>query len=898
MKKRNLGLQVYIGAAFGVLILVSMLVLAGVLSEIAKREVSRLATSNIENLSVQMARELSSGMDDFARTVQLQAARAVYRDPNASPERMRTALDDFVKTRPEFSFISVVDVETAKVIAANGGIFEGGSAKGRPVFEQGKLGRFVGDVHEAVRLAELLPNPDNGEPLRFLDVAAPVTDTNGHTFRVLGAHISWQWANSIRDSVLGPLKERRDVEILLVDTAGKVVLAPNRTIPVGSALTQIARQIPSPQGSIITWSDGQQYLTTLVPTVPKGDFPGFGWKVVARQPTATAFASVNTLRQGFFTGAVLIALISAFIAWFVAGRILLPVRRLAASASQLSSGAAPAQDVPSNIGEVAVMQKELLRLVTEGNRHSQSAQLREHQFMALAESLPHVVWQADPEGVVEYHNAKWDKELGLSSIRRLDQLSELVHEADRPMFDDAWHASRASGNDFVCTVRLPHEATGRHEWHKIRARAVPGKDGRPSRWVGTLTNINEAVNQAERTELALTKEREAREEAERVTVMKDEFLATLSHELRTPLNAISGWGEILARHERRDELVTSAAEVIMRNVNLQASLIDDLLDMSAIFAGKASLDRQALDIGTLVSGVALSHKALAAQKNVTLSCAINSSGLLIDADERRIIQVFTNLVSNAVKFSDPGGKVEISLEAVTDHVCVAVKDYGCGISSGFLPHVFDRFRQQDASSTRRRGGLGLGLAIAASLIKLHGGTIEADSAGPAKGAIFTVRLPLAADGGQRSGERQAEKCRRQLASASLSGLNILVTDDDEDARLAAQALLRTLGASVSVAASASEALQLLDRQNFDLLVCDIGMPGMDGYELIRKYRQRSSTGKDAAMPAIALTGFAMKKDQKAALQAGFDAHVAKPISVQKLIDAIGAVRDGRAGVDA
>ena len=191
-----------------------------------------------------MARELSAGMDGFARDVQLQATMEVFRDPNAAVGQMRGALDEFVRNRPEYSYISIADIASAHVIAASGGIFEGGSGTGRPVFEQGRKGLFIGDVHDAVSLANLLPKPENGEPLRFLDAAIPVNDASGTPFRVLSAHISWQWTNSIRDSVLGPLKERRDVALLLVNTAGKVVLAPDKSIPVGSTLSALVDRMP------------------------------------------------------------------------------------------------------------------------------------------------------------------------------------------------------------------------------------------------------------------------------------------------------------------------------------------------------------------------------------------------------------------------------------------------------------------------------------------------------------------------------------------------------------------------------------------------------------------------------------------------------------------------------
>lgn len=888
MNKRHLTLQVYIGVSFGILILISMLALAAVLSEIAKREVFRLATANIENLSAQMARELSAGMDGFARDVQLQATREVFRDPNAAVGPMRAALDEFVRNRPEYSYVSIADIASAKVIAGSGGIFEGGSGTGRPVFEQGKKGLFIGDVHDAVSLANLLPKPENGEPLRFLDAAIPVNDASGNPFRVLSAHISWQWTNSIRDSVLGPLKERRDVALLLVNTAGKVVLAPDKRIPVGSTLSALVDRMPGSEATVSRWSDGQDYLTTVAPTMPKGAFPGFGWQVVVRQPTATALASVATLRHGFFAGALCIALVSAVIAWLVAGRILLPVRRLAASAGRFTSRSAMEDDVPSRIGEVAQMQSVLLRLVQEGNTHLQTAQASEGQFRALAESLPHVVWQSGPDGVIEYRNALWDKELGSAPRARLEDLAVNLDAADDAQFVAAWRESRATGKDLACRVRLLNTDTGVYRWYSVCASAILDKDAQPLRWVGTFTNVSESVAEAEQAETALARERDAREEAERVAVMKDEFLATLSHELRTPLNAISGWGEIIARRAQQDELLAKGAAVINRNVKLQATLINDLLDTSAIIAGKISLERRNLDLRSLALSVVAAQEMFAQQKGVRVSLLADEA-IFVHADERRITQIMTNLLSNAIKFSDPGQEVAVALRTDHNNVQLTFTDGGCGIEPAFLPHVFERFQQQDASSTRRKGGLGLGLAIADSLARLHGGVISAESKGRGQGAIFTVTLPVVVSAAPEDKAGPSMGSLEQISASCLAGMHILVTDDEEDARITAHAVLSSVGAKVSLAASAKETLALLDRERFDLLVCDMGMPEVDGHELIRIIRKGAHGTQASAIPAIALTAFAMKQDEMASLTAGFDAHVAKPISMPVLIGAINTV---------
>ena len=886
MFRKRISLHVCLGAALSALILLLALVLAGTLGELAKREVASLAAVNLESLSQQMARELSSGMDLFSRDVQTQASRDIFRNPAASRADIRTALEQFAATRPEYAYLALIDARTGTVMAATGGIFEDGSALGRPVFEEGKKGPFVGDVHDAVRLAELLPRSALGEPLRFLDVSAPVRDSRGQVTRVLAAHIGWHWTDSLRAMVLGPVKERRGVELMMLDSRNKVVLAP-ANVPVGTMLEQLTRRVPGTSAKALAWNDGADYLTVMTPTLPRDHFPGFGWKVVARLPVKTAFAPVATLQRGFFAGALALGLLAAAIAWFVTGRLVDPVRKLASSARSLSP-AAPviSPDGRSRIGEVALVEDVLQRLATDSQTLSRTALARELEFVTLAESLPHIVWQSDAHGLIEYCNGQWQATFGPARIGRLDQLASLVHQSDLLTFMDAWSNSRIGGNDLDCVLRLRTHEAGAYLWFRIHGRALRADGQRTMRWVGTITNVHDAIVHAERTGQALDMERRARAEAERVAMMADEFLATLSHELRTPLNAIAGWSEVLARRAG-DETVTRAAEVIQRNVQLQAALIDDLLDTSAIIAGKVTLDSRPFDVAALLAEVALSQKPAAEHKGLQFDCSAPGP-LMVDGDRRRLHQAVTNLVSNAIKFTDTGGRITLAASLADDALQITVADTGCGIAPQFLPHAFERFRQEDASSTRRNGGLGLGLAIAASLVRLHGGTIQAESAGLGLGSRFTVRLPALAETGDDAVSIHTEQLLQQFPMTPLAGVRILVTDDEEDARLATQSLLASFGATVTVSASAAETLRLLDTRSFDLLLCDIGMPGMDGHELIRAIRKRARD-KGAMTPAIALTAFAMTRDQRAASHAGFDAHVAKPLSAQTLIETICSV---------
>ncbi|MCE4557781.1 response regulator [Roseateles cellulosilyticus] len=373
----------------------------------------------------------------------------------------------------------------------------------------------------------------------------------------------------------------------------------------------------------------------------------------------------------------------------------------------------------------------------------------------------------------------------------------------------------------------------------------------------------------------------AKEEAERSNELKDQFLAVLSHELRSPLSAISGWADILEKRSAGDELLGKAALVIRRNAQLQARMINDLLDMSAVVAGKLVLQRALLDLAALTAETLLSHEHAAQARRIELTCR-GTGALWVAGDAQRLTQVISNLVGNALKFSVDGGRVLVTTEVDADGMArLSVQDEGRGISAEFLPHVFDRLRQEDGSRTRKAGGLGLGLAIARAIVDLHGGQIFAFSDGPDRGARFDVRLPPVA--APHEAPAKVSVTAGGEAAVRLDGVRVLLVDDEDDARDIGQATLRELGADVVAAVSAQEALALLAQQRFDVLVSDIGMPEMDGLSLVQAVRQQPGT---AELPAVALTAFAMLGDCQAGLAAGFQRYVAKPIDIRQLGDAV------------
>ena len=881
-------LQTQIGLALGGLALVTALVLAIVLASTAERRILLISAQNLENLSGQMARELSDGMEGFSREVQDQAVRERFTSRSSSVAAMRQALDEFKQNHPEFAYVSIVDVASKRVIAANGGIFEGGDASGRPTFEEGKIAPFLGDVHEAVRLAELLPKPVQGETLRFLDVAAPIRDETGKVFRVFASHVGWGWTADVRDHVLGPIAQQRGVDVFLVDTQGKVVLSAVGSVPVGTNLSSLARD-PAGLARRVSWPDREPYLTAVAAVAPRGHFTGFGWKVVARQPYEAAYAPARDMRNAFLLGALGLGLTAALLAWWVAARLTRPVRALAEAARSGHDSSFQSMAERSRVDEVHEVARAMTSLSDSARRQAEAADSRERQFAVLAGSLPQIVWEADANGQLQYVNKQWlvDK---LAGSRSVADLARIIHLDDCAAFTSAWRESFATGEPLKVRCRLQLAERGGIAWHDVEARSVKSPGGQVLRWIGTMFDVDESVRAAEHTEQRLAQERNAREEAERLSRMRDEFMATVSHELRSPLSAITGWSDILARKATADETLAKAAQVIRRNALLQARLIDDLLDMTAVMAGKLTLEVTTFDLCALAREVTLSHLNAAQQKGVALSCA-EASPAMVHGDSRRMSQVLSNLIGNAIKFTDAGGRIEVVAHAQDGHACVRVKDTGHGISASFLPHVFERLRQEDSSKSRRAGGLGIGLAIAKAVVDLHHGDIAARSDGPGAGAEFSICVPLAegSDPGAPKGDDA------QAAAADLSGLSMLLVDDETDAREVGQIALASMGAQVRTVSSAAEALRLLQSQRFDVLVSDIGMPEMDGLSLVRALRAGSSPS--ATIPAVALSAFALRTEQAEGLAAGFDAYVTKPISLRRLGEGVLLARRRRSSQD-
>lgn len=387
----------------------------------------------------------------------------------------------------------------------------------------------------------------------------------------------------------------------------------------------------------------------------------------------------------------------------------------------------------------------------------------------------------------------------------------------------------------------------------------------------------------------LESERKVRQEAEQASKLKDEFLATLSHELRSPLNAIVGWVHIARRNAGDNPELSRSLDTIERNVRAQTQIVNDLLDMSRIMTGEVRLDMQTVDLRDAVWNAVENVRPAADAKRVRIEKAIENNIGWTKVDPARLQQVLWNLLVNAVKFTPPGGRVGLALRRVNSHAEIVIEDSGVGITANFLPHVFERFRQADASTTRRHGGLGLGLSIVKSLVELHGGTVNAESPGEGQGSRFTLTLPIVTthseDGAMESRLRVAQDLD---ALPRLSKISVLVVDDEADSLLFFGRLLEECGAHVLMAVDADQAMDMLRTESVDIMISDIGMAGADGYQLIQQVRALQDE-RIATIPAVAVTAYARADDRRRLLLAGYQMHISKPVEPQELVAGIASL---------
>ena len=491
----------------------------------------------------------------------------------------------------------------------------------------------------------------------------------------------------------------------------------------------------------------------------------------------------------------------------------------------------------------------------------------ELRFRSLMDALPQCVWVARADQTFYYWNQRAVEYIGIEATMAVpaERLFEFVHPDDLPTLKVEWELATANQQPAEIKARLRRHSDGEYRWFLMRAVPQLDESEKLTGWIVGATDIDT--------------EHEALQEAEAANRMKEEFLATVSHELRNPLNAIMGWVHLMRSGKLDTPKSSKALETIERNVHLQTALIDDILDVSRIMRGKINLTFQPVRMNTVIDAALSAVRPTADAKGVTLECETMASDE-ISGDADRLQQVVWNLLSNAIKFTPRDGRVTVRTEKHGHEIKLTVADTGQGISQDFLPHVFDRFSQADSGSTRAHGGLGLGLAIVRHLVELHAGKVEASSDGEGQGASFSVRLPIRHSKPALTGDARGQAVARPL---QLEGISILVVDDEADSREVLAELLQQFGAETRTAASAEEALSEIAHCAPQVLLSDIGMPSVDGYELVRRVRELFP---NSDMLAMALTGLGSTHDRKRALAEGFQVCMVKPVEPDRLVEAI------------
>jgi len=517
----------------------------------------------------------------------------------------------------------------------------------------------------------------------------------------------------------------------------------------------------------------------------------------------------------------------------------------------------------------------VFRDITERNRAEQEIRFQAH----LLDAVEQAVIATDLEGTIIFWNSFAEKLYGWSPAEALG--ANILELTPSP-------ALKEQATEIMTCLQEGQSWQGEFEVRRRDGTFFPAQvndspifndKGELIGIVGVSVDNTERRRAEEEREKLLLREQEARAEAEDANRLKDEFLATLSHELRNPLNVVIGYSEILRRSDenRKPSFVIRAAETIRRNALAQSRLVSDLLDLSRLQMGKLSLDRQPLSLSTVITEAIETVGAEARAKGISLSVNLDTETLVVEGDSVRLAQIAWNLLNNAVKFTPANGDIKITLAQEGDDVRLTVEDSGQGIPPEFLPHVFEIFRQADASSSRRQGGMGIGLALVKQLVELHDGRVQADSGGADLGARFTVWLPLYESGPD---ELRSENVG---ASGALRSKFILVVDDSAESTDMLGKLLEIEGAFVDLARSGAEALAIAGQKRFDLIISDISMPEMDGYQLLRELRELPHMD---SVPAVALTGYGRAADIERAYIEGFAEHLIKPIDIDQLLQIV------------
>ncbi|MDF5708967.1 MAG: response regulator [Nostoc sp. S4] len=524
----------------------------------------------------------------------------------------------------------------------------------------------------------------------------------------------------------------------------------------------------------------------------------------------------------------------------------------------------------------------------ERQQVEESLHKSEARYRRIVDTSYEGIWTIDSQGRTEFVNLRMSQMLGYPAEEMLGRfIFDFIERVDGVEFAEQLEWLKKQESDLKEGRWRCKD--GSYIWTLISAKATFNAQNEFLGAIAMLTDITDRKRTEEERDRLLQLEKLARADAEAANRIKDEFLAVLSHELRSPLNPILGWAKLLQSRKFDETTLQKALSTIERNANLQAQLIEDLLDVSRILQGKLNLNMASVDLASTIEAAMETVRLAAEAKTIKIETMLNPIVGKVLGDPARLQQVVWNLLSNAVKFTATGGRVNVRLECIEAHAEITVSDTGKGINPEFLPYVFDYFRQADNTTTRKFGGLGLGLAIARHLVEMHGGTIWVESPGDEQGATFTVSLPLIKDSATTNYQINANSVTGVRAFSPPIGIKVLIVDDNDDNREFFSFVLEEFGVIAIAVASASEALQVLEKSKPDILLSDIGMPEMNGYTLIQQVRAWEAQTKRQNIPAIAVTAYAGKINRQEALQAGFQQHIVKPVTPEELLMAISSL---------
>lgn len=769
------GLGAYLAIAFCALAIIMAAVVAEVIARTASSQVKEDIGSALAELAQQTSDKLDRDMFERYREVQLLAQRPDM-GASASSAARRATLDQHQRSYPHYAWIGLSGHD-GKVVAATQGMLEGADVSARPWHRNALAGVHVGDVHEAVLLAKLLPAP-GPEPLRFVDLAFPLADGSG----VLGAHLSWQWARELERSVLAPASARRQVEAIIIDSQGKVLLGPpgllgktlpptgaadpaarvpatavgtaaasaaapagaaapaSGTVPTGGAVPADAAArlgavgttsgtgaavVSSRTGYVVErWPDGGDYLTGYASTRGHGPYPGLGWTVLVRQGVDTAWAPARAMQHRAWGLGVVMAILFSLLAYPLARRIARPLRELAAAADRIRHGEAATLPQLAPYGEIQALSRTLNALVAnlEGRVSARTTQLRDamQRIAAIIDSAQDAFIAIDPDGHITDWNPAASRMFGWSREEALGQnyIGLLVPQRFQAQQQDALAAAR--GSDAA--------AFG----HRLQ-RTLIRRDGEELVVEATISRPANAMFSAFLHDIS---------ERRQVEEMKNEFIATVSHELRTPMTSIraslsmladGGAGELPQDVQLLVNIAYQSSERLVR-------LVNDVLDIEKIEAGRMDFRHDELEVGPLLDDALDAVRGSASQRPVELAREGEPVGLKVRGDHDRLVQVLVNLLSNAIKYSPQYNCVTLACSAVPEGVRLSVSDNGSGIPEAFRARVFEKFAQADSSDTRLKGGTGLGLAICRAIVAQHGGQIAFETE-EGVGTTFHVTLP-------------------------------------------------------------------------------------------------------------------------------------------------------------